>query len=185
MITNEQAEQIKVKYGRLISTIALNISGDELTASYDDNVQDLWMSVFEAIDGFKRQNSGVNGNFCDFWGSDGFDKYIKTCLWTKKNNKGGKITKNKGVRSVVSIHDDENFKDLPDKSKSSVNAPPVLFNILDDYEKQVIECILENEKSLKKNGKINIKVISNALGISWPSAKKIIDSIGEKINNEL
>ncbi len=185
MITNEQAEQVKVKYGRLIATIALNISGDELIASYDDNVQDLWMSVFEAIEGFKKQNNGKNGKFNDFWGSEGFDKYIKTCLWTKKSNKGGRITRNKFIRSVVSIHDDEKFKDIPDKEKTKVIVPPVLFSILDDYEKEVVECILENEKSIKKNGKINIKIISNDLGISWPSAKKIIDSIGEKINNEL
>jgi hypothetical protein len=185
LITNEQSEQIKTKYGKLISTIALNISGDNFTASYEDNVQDLWLSVLEAIDGFKRQGGGVNGEFNDFWGSTGFDKYIKTCLWTKKNNKGGKITKNKGVRNMLSLGDDKKILDIPDKRGTQIETKPSFYQALSDFERDILEFVVENENSLKKNGKINIRVISNAFGISWPSMRKIIDSIGEKINNEL
>jgi len=90
MINEHQRQLIEDKYGRLIHKIGHNISGDLAISSHSDNVQDLWVSVLEAIKGFEKKE-GIP--FEEFWGGTPFDKYLKTCLWNSKNSKGAKITK--------------------------------------------------------------------------------------------
>ena len=90
MLTDQQVELIEEKYGKLIHKISNWISGDNMISSHDDNVQDLWLAVMEAVRGYSKKENQV---FEEFWGSRGFDKYLKTCLWNLKNNKGAKITK--------------------------------------------------------------------------------------------
>ena len=45
--------------------------------NYDDNLQDLRLAAMEAVAGFARKE---DKEFEDFWGTDGFNKYIKTSL---------------------------------------------------------------------------------------------------------
>ena len=93
MLTNDQWTKIDKKYAKLMYKISHQISGDTAIANFDDNLQDIRIAAMDAVVGFEKQNGGANGKFDDFWGSKGFDQYIKTCMWTKKNNKGAKITK--------------------------------------------------------------------------------------------
>ena len=85
---------ISKKYDRLILAISQKISGDVATSSLEDNYADLWLAVFEAIEGFTKQNNYANGPIEDWLDSKPFDKYLKTCLWNKKNHKG-KLISNK------------------------------------------------------------------------------------------
>ena len=47
---------LREKYDRLCWSTAYKISGDNAIASLEDNYQDLWMSIYEAIKGFTKQN---------------------------------------------------------------------------------------------------------------------------------
>lgn len=88
MITNEQWELIDEKYGKLLTTICSKISGDAAIANFDDNLQDLRLATMDAVAGFSRKEGK---EFEDFWGTAGFNKYMKTCLWNLKTRKGAKL----------------------------------------------------------------------------------------------
>ena len=108
MLTSDQWQKIDNKYGKLMYKISHQISGDAATANFDDNLQDIRLAAIEAVIGFEKQREGANGSFEDFWGTKGFDQYIKTCMWTKKNNKGAKITKKAPIlRGTVSTEKEE------------------------------------------------------------------------------
>ena len=109
MLTNDQWDKIDQKYGKLMYKISYQISGDDkATSSFEDNLQDIRLAAMEAVMGFEKQNKGANGSFDEFWGSKGFDQYIKTCMWTKKNNKGAKITKKAPIlKGTVSTDKEE------------------------------------------------------------------------------
>ena len=108
MLTNDQWTKIEDKYGRLMYKISHQISGDTAISSFDDNLQDIRIAAMDAVAGFEKQNEGANGKFDEFWGSKGFDQYIKTCMWTKKNNKGAKITKKASIlKGTVSTESEE------------------------------------------------------------------------------
>lgn len=188
VITEEQWELIDKKYGMLMAKICHQISGDIAISSYDDNLQDLRMAAMNAVDGFCRQNGGANGKFNNFWGTKGFDKYIKTCLWTKKNNKGAKITKKYRItKNTVSIDTEETLNIESNNSNDVENS--VFFDEirgrLSSGEERVLNLVLGDHKLLKPNGRINVRRVSNFLGLTWADTNKIIKGLGNKIGNEL
>lgn len=186
MITETQRKKIEEKYGNLIYKIAQAISGDSAISEYEDNVQDLWMAAMDAVDGFQRQHEGRNGKFDDFWGDTGFDKYIKTCLWTKKNNKGAKITKKFKVNGKVSALEDFDYKEVEDKN---ISVPTIeleeFYNRFTIEEKTIIAIISNNPDSVKGSGGVNVSLISKELNIPWTFCKALLSSIGSKIKNNL
>ena len=48
-----------------------------------------------------------------------FDKYMKTVLWTKKNNKGAKVTK----KSNISLKDTKNYRQRRHHPSRSLTLP--------------------------------------------------------------
>ena len=111
-MNDEQMELIENKYGKLIHKIGHWISGDAAISSHQDNTQDIWIAAMEAIKGYEKKE---NLKFEEFWGSKGFDKYIKTCLWNVKNSKGARITKRMPLtKGTVSIVDNEEVLSLQD-----------------------------------------------------------------------
>lgn len=186
MITESQAKLIQTKYGNLIYKIAQAISGDAALSEYEDNVQDLWMAALEAVDGFQRQHGGANGKFDDFWGNPGFDKYIKTCLWTKKNNKGAKITKKFKVNGKVSALDDFDYKEVEDHKVSIPNIElEEFYNRFTAEEKSIINIISNNPDAIKGSGGVNVLCVSKEAEIPWAFCKTLLLSIGDKISNNL
>lgn len=186
MINETQRKLIEKKYGNLIHKISGAINGDEAVGNTEDNNQDLWMTVLEAIDAFSRQHSGKNGTFEDFWGSSGFDKYIKTCLWTKKNNKGSKITKKAKVNGSLLELDSNIAKNLKQKSPDvDISFITELIKSFSNKEKEIISYIQDDPDAIKGSGKINILHVSKALGITWKDCDRLISNIGDKIKNEL
>lgn len=185
-MNDTQQQLIEAKYGNLIHKIAHNISGDKAIASHEDNVQDLWMAALEAANGYSKKE---NLSFDEFWGSVGFDKYIKTCLWNLKNNKGAKITKKYNInRDTVSISDNEEVLTIVDES-----APdPELDLFLEDSQKflteeemLIVSCILRDPNFIKTSGKVCVQAVANALNKPWHEARKVLDCISQKIQNQL
>ncbi|HHZ81210.1 MAG TPA: hypothetical protein EYN64_00570, partial [Flavobacteriales bacterium] len=126
-MNDEQMELIEDKYGRLIHKIGHWISGDNAISSHQDNTQDIWIAAMEAIKGYEKKE---NMKFEEFWGSKGFDKYIKTCLWNVKNSKGARITKRLPLtRGTVSIIDNEEVLSLQDPHSLSMDSDIILSEI--------------------------------------------------------
>ena len=179
MLTEEQWGKIDKKYGNLMYKISHKISGDVATAGFDDNLQDIRMAAVEAVIGFEKQNSGANGKFEDFWGSKGFDRYMKTVLWTKKNNKGAKITKKSPIlKGTVSTDKEEVLMmeaDVVDID-SALFIEELALSVTEE-QREVLTLLVQDPSYIKPSGKINIKKLSEDLDLSWYEAKKLLEGI--------
>ena len=182
-------EIIEEKYGKLIGTIATKISGDRALASYMDNYQDLWMAVFDAVDGFTKQHDYGNGPVEDWIETKPFDKYLKTCLWNKKNHKGRNISiRYKIHRDVMPIKDE--ILEIPAASELEFAQVSDDFSIflssLGLDETAVINCILEiPDKCITARGKVKIKPIQENLGWTRVRAEQSVNSVKKKMNSNL
>jgi len=186
MINEHQRQLIENKYGRLIHKIGHNISGDLAISSHPDNVQDLWVSVLEAVQGFAKKEGQT---FDEFWGSKGFDKYIKTCLWNSKNSKGAKITKKYPItKHTVDIVD--NGEVLALEAPSSLSTESSIFMeevapLFTEEQQEVVFRLVEEPTYIKPSGKVNIQALAQNLNKSWYEVKNIITGISYILNNEL
>ena len=187
MLTTDQWTKIDRKYGMLMHKISHQISGDIATASFDDNLQDIRLAAMEAVMGFEKQNDGANGSFDEFWESKGFDKYIKTCMWTKKNNKGAKITKKSPILKGTVSTDKEEVLEI-EADSGDADAAILLEEIsylLTPMQQKIVEMVTQDPTLVKPNGRINIKRISEELGMSWFKTNKVIKNLAAIIYNEL
>jgi len=186
MLTNDQWTKIEDKYGRLMYKISHQISGDTAISSFDDNLQDIRMAAMDAVAGFEKQNEGANGKFDEFWGSKGFDQYIKTCMWTKKNNKGAKITKKASIlKGTVSTESEEVLAlECP-----SCGDPTDIFEEmsvgLSATQESILNLVVRDSSLVKPSGKLNVQKISNQLGMTWYETKKNVKEMGSLLQNEL
>ena len=178
MITEDQWNYIEEKYGMLMAKICHKISGDRAICSFDDNLQDLKVAALDAIEGYTRQNNGANGTFDEFHTTKGFDRYFKTCLWNSKNNKGANITKKLGItKHNVSMHNNPEVmtKESPDTHKAEHSV--LLDDLMEIYgqdETRILRLIVNDHTLIKRNGKINISKVANALEMPRHEAEKIV-----------
>ena len=185
-VTNEQWELIDEKYGRLMSKICHNISGDKAIANYDDNLQDLRLAAMEAVAGFARKEDKP---FEDFWGTEGFNKYIKTCLWNLKNKKGANITKRYPItKNTVDVNE---YSDILIDNRQDTSSLDVCLSLdqisykFSDVQKNIVETITKDPTLLKPNGKVNIKKVGEQLGLPWLDVRNVIVSLSETLQNKL
>tara|TARA_Y100001951_G_scaffold86504_1_gene76921 strand:- start:367 stop:999 length:633 start_codon:yes stop_codon:yes gene_type:complete len=195
MQTEKIHEIISEKYDKLIWSIARKISGDVATSSLEDNYADLWLAAFEAVEGFTKQNDYANGPIEDWIETRPFDKYLKTCLWNKKNHKGKQIANKYHIhRDTVPTHLEEvlNVSDsshcwITDRgfSKKLSNASAFVRNeesrpldvgvLLSERESVVVAALLyDPSKYLTEGGKLKILPIQKYLG--W-TRRKVVDAI--------
>ena len=181
-----QMELIEEKYGKLIHKIGHWISGDTAISAHEDNTQDIWMAAIEAIRGYERKE---DMSFDEFWGTTGFDKYIKTCLWNMKHSKGAKITKKlKVTRDTVDVIDNQEVLQREDSSVQSPDTDIFIEEImprLEEHEAAIVKCILEDPNFIKPSGKANVSALAKVLGKSWNEVNIILKDISRKIGNEL
>lgn len=187
MITNEQWLLIDERYGRLLTTICNNISGDIAIASFDDNLQDLRIATMEAVAGFAKKE---NKEFADFWDTTGFNKYMKTCLWNLKNKKGARITKRYAInKNTVDVTEYSEILIAENQDSSSISTFESFFEHSEDKwseeQKDLIRTIEKNPSLIKGSGTVNVRRLSTELGCCSAKTKKIIDSIKRKINLDL
>ena len=185
-MNDKEMELIEEKYGKLIHKIGHWISGDNAIAGHEDNTQDIWIAAMEAIRGYSKKE---NQTFDEFWGSKGFDKYIKTCLWNVKNSKGAKITKRypltKGTVDVFECEEVLQMNDGEDSSTDIAFLIDDLSNLLTDTEAYAVKVLVEDPSYIKATGKANINALSKTLGKTWNDTSKIVTSIQTKLRNEL
>ena len=187
MLNEEQWGKIDKKYGKLMYKISHQISGDRAIANFDDNLQDIRLSAMEAVIGFEKQNDGANGKFDEFWGSKGFDQYIKTCMWTKKNNKGAKITKKAPIlKGTVSTDIEEVLMmESPAPAPDTAAFFEEITLHLSPIQEKIVGAVIHDHKLIKPSGKINIKRLSEELDMSWFETNKHVTTLSFLIHNEL
>jgi hypothetical protein len=185
-MNDKQLELIEEKYGKLIHKIGHWISGDTAISSHDDNTQDIWIAAMEAIRGYGKKE---NMTFDEFWGTKGFDKYIKTCLWNVKNSKGAKITKKFNItRNTVDIVDNEEVLQKEDSSVACSDTDIFLEQIqpmLTEDQRVLVRSILEDPTYIKPSGKVNINALAKNTGKTWNEVSILLKDLGRRIGNEL
>ena len=185
-MNEKQLELIEKKYGKLIHKIGHWISGDNAIASHDDNTQDIWIAAMEAIRGYSKKE---NQTFDEFWGSRGFDKYLKTCLWNVKNSKGAKITKKYPItRGTVDVVDNEEVLQREDASLISPETEMFIQEVnemLNEAQARIVKCILDDPRYIKPSGKVNINALAKEMGKTWNEVSILLGQIGNKIGNDL
>ena len=187
MLTDEQWTKIDKKYGKLMYKISHQISGDRATANFDDNLQDIRLAAMEAVMGFEKQNDGANGSFDEFWGSKGFDQYIKTVMWTKKNNKGAKITKKAPILKGTVSTDKEEILDIEEfvgDPQAALFLEEMSYH-LTPLQQQIVDMVIKDPTLVKPSGRINIKQVAESLDMTWFETDKQIKNIGMLMENEL
>jgi len=185
MITERQRQLIKDKYGDLIYKISHQISGDTSICSIEDNVQDLWIAAMEAVAGFQKQNNGINGTFDDFWGSRGFDKYIKTCLWSAKNSKGKKVTKKWNLTNGnVNVFDHEEVLHLEDEN-FNFNGLEIedLHNVLNEDQREVLSYLVNDPSLIFDSGSVNISALARSLDKAPYRVKDTLESMQNRLGS--
>ena len=191
-ITSSQWEKVSDKYESLIYTICHNISGDPHLCTVSDLQADLQIIALEAIETYSRK---TNQTFDEFFETEMFGKYLKTCLWNYKNNRGAKITKKRKIRNMPSIdamfsEEDFNTLEVFTDPKSFGDESVVLqveeFKAsLNDNQKQIISVVVNNPELIKPNGKINRLELSVMTKKPYPVVNKDIKDISKILGVEL
>jgi hypothetical protein len=165
MLTNEQWLKIHKKYKRLMYAVAHRIGGDKIANDFDDSNQELAITAMDACDAFSRK---TGEDFDTYFGTIPFDKYIKTCLWNKKNNVGNKIKKKYEIRRCVSLSSNpEMFSTETGATYGSttLETDPTPVSAFDDADldstaQAIADAVISDMRIIKPDGSLNISKLS-------------------------
>ena len=147
------------------------------------------IAVIEAVKGFEKQKEGINGTFDDFWGTKGFDRYIKTCLWNLKNNKGSNVTKKSNLyKNVVSVSDNEEVLNLEGMNSSSMENSFFVEELclkMDKVQSTILKMVARDHKFIKSNGKLNVSKLADALSMSRYDVENCVNDMPDLFSGEI
>lgn len=190
-LTDKQWALYEERYGKLMHTIAMKISGDDAIANHEDNYADLCMAALESIEGFKKKTGedfdvAINNKL--------FDQYTKTVLWNRKAKKGIPLTKKMEFRNKQwSIdqewdHGDADGSPLHERIEDTRSGFDASATELEDFTesqpddvKKVINAILKNPGILSKDGIFNHAAVRRATGLSVNYTNKAIDKLKKSL----
>ena len=185
-LTNDQWRLYEKKYGRLMHTISMKISGDPATANPEDNYSDLCIAALESISGYHKKTGQT---FDEAISTKRFDQYTKTVLWNRKAKKGIPLTKRMDFRNkhvsldaVVPNGDDiTSFASLMPDTSFQVNVSSIDFQVFINEQPSdvriLIEAVLKNPSLVSKHGFIKKSELSSALNVSSYFVTKAINQL--------
>ncbi len=182
MLTNDQWKKIQSKYKRLMYAISYRIGGDKVAHDFDDSQQDLAITAMDAVDAYARK---TGKEFDEFFSTVEFDKYIKTCLWNKKNNTGNKIKKKYGVRNCVSISENpEMFSTETGNTYGSSSLEVEAYSLsafddapLDTLSRRVVDAVADDMRIIKPDGSLNVSKLARILDTPKAEVRNAIDRL--------
>ena len=188
MLTDDQWNKLHKKYKRLMYAVSHRIGGDKVATDFDDSQQELSITALDAVDAYARK-TGLE--FDEFFPTREFDKYIKTCLWNKKNNLGNKIKKKYHIRSYVSISENPDIFSTGSgstyaSSSLEVDAPTVsAFDDapLDPLARQVAEAVEQDMRIIKPDGSLNISKLSRQLNTTKQEVRNAISRLKTQLED--
>ena len=195
-LTDEQWALYEERYGKLMHTIAMKISGDDAIANHEDNYADLCMAALESIEGFKKKTGEDFDTAID---NKLFDQYTKTVLWNRKAKKGIPLTKRMNFRNKhYSIDRDvimygregeeQGLHGRIEDSKAQYAASAIdlqdFANEQPEDVKTVINAILKNPGILSKDGSINHSALRTSTGLSGYFNNKAVSKLKKSIRKD-
>jgi hypothetical protein len=195
LMTEQQWQKLDDKYKGLAHKVGYHISGDDILCTSEDLKADLDIIAVEAVATFAEK---TNQTFDEFFESQSFDKYLKSCLWNYKANRGAKITKKKEVKNMLSIEELSNNDDFNSVSnsdtfidgKTSFAVDTVVlvedyFTQMTDYQKHLVSIVVNNPEIIKPNGTVNRLALASIENIPWRNIDKEINAISKILNTTL
>ena len=188
MLTDTQWNKLHKKYKRLMYAVSHRIGGDKVATDFDDSQQELSITALDAVDAYARK-TGLE--FDEFFSTREFDKYIKTCLWNKKNNLGNKIKKKYHIRSYVSTSENPDIFSTGSgttyaSSSLEVDAPTVsAFDDapLDPLARQIAEAVEQDMRIIKPDGSLNISKLSRQLNTTKQEVRNAISRLKTQLED--
>jgi len=189
-LTANQWALYEERYGKLMHTIAMKISGDDAIASHEDNYADLCVAALESIEGFYKK---TGEEFDEAIDNKLFDQYTKTVLWNRKAKKGVPLTNKMDFRKKhLSLNFDysdkegeSNLKNIVEDTRSSYSASSVdledFTKSQDDDVQKVLGAIIKNPTVLGRDGTINQAAIRKDTGLSIHFANKAIEKLKKSL----
>jgi|7_EtaG_2_1085326.scaffolds.fasta_scaffold42232_2 hypothetical protein len=178
MISNEQWEKVEKKYKKLMWHISHRIGQDPITNDKADSYQELSITCLDAIRTFAKS---TNTEFDDFFDTVAFDKYIKTCLWNKKNNQGMKIVKREPLRRQITIEESL----LTEKAINPKEAfEPFGLENFDANLQEIIDAIQQDGKMIKPSGRINVNRMATYTNKPKSQIKHSIERLQKQLIND-
>ena len=174
-LTYDQWEWLEEKYGRLLHHIAYRIGGDSITNDHDASYQELSIAMMDTVEIFDKHpdygGGKKGGSFEEYKNTPYFDKYLKTVLWNRKNNLGGKIVKRTPLRRQVTL--DEQLL------KEKCNRPIESFELFGNEElagdlSDLVSQIEQDGKVIKASGDFNVSRLCRNLGKTKAEVKHTI-----------
>tara|TARA_R100000664_G_scaffold1547_1_gene3955 strand:- start:987 stop:1577 length:591 start_codon:yes stop_codon:yes gene_type:complete len=187
-LTDEQWALYEERYGKLMHTISMKISGDDAIANHEDNYSDLCMAALESIEGFRKKtgedfDTAINNKL--------FDKYTKTVLWNRKAKKGIPLSKRMEFRNkhfsmnkVLENDDSRGFDMLPDKRAQFDTSAMELDDFTESQSedvKKVINAVIKDPGILSKEGIFNYSAVRKQTGLSVHFVNKAIEKLKKSL----
>ena len=187
-MTDQQWDKILKKYKRLMYTIAHKIGGDKIANDFDDSQQELALTAMDAIAAYTKK---TGKKFDEYFGTIAFDKYIKTCLWNKKNNLGSKIKKKYGIRSCVSLSANPELFSTEQGDvygSSSLEVQETVLSAcedvgLDSVEQEIVNCVLGDMRLIKPDGSFNISKLSRLTNKTKTEVRSAVDRMKHQLKD--
>jgi len=191
-LTDKEWALYEERYGKLMHTIAMKISGDDAIASHEDNYADLCIAALESIEGFEKKTgekfkTAINNKL--------FDQYTKTVLWNRKAKKGIPLSKKMDFRNKQYSIDQEYPNSDGDRSVDKIADCRAQFDAsavdLEDFTrsqtddvKKVINAIIKNPKILSRDGIFNYAAVRRDTGLSVHFTNKAIDNLKNSLRKD-
>ena len=173
-LTEEQWNTLWEKYKNLMFSISYRIGGDKICNAVEDSVQELCMTAMDACEAYEKKTGQT---FDEYIETINFNKYIKTCLWNRKNNNGLKIEKKRTINRHHSL--DEQIAETQSNAQTDVCPVSALVDdvCLAADLVPVRDLILRDNAMIKPNGRVNISRLSKTLGRSKQQTTKALNEL--------
>ena len=170
-LTDKQWDRVWVKWKNLMFAISYRIGGDNICNSIEDSVQELSITAMDACEAYEKKTGET---FEEYIETSNFNKYIKTCLWNRKNNNGSKIEKKKVINRHCSL--DEQIAETNVNLNTDVCPVSALVDdvCLTEELISVRNILLTDNSMIKPNGRINVSRLSKYLGKSKQQTAKAL-----------
>tara|TARA_R110000765_G_scaffold79511_2_gene156480 strand:- start:489 stop:1070 length:582 start_codon:yes stop_codon:yes gene_type:complete len=170
-LTDAQWDKIWDKYKNLMYSISYRIGGDKICNSIDDSIQELCIT---AMDACRTYGKKTEKSFEEYVNTIPFNKYIKTCLWNRKNNNGLKIEKKRAINTHATL--DENIAETESNVQTDVCPVSALIDdvCLDAELVSVRDVLIQDTSMIKPNGTINVTKLSKFLGRTKQQTQKAL-----------
>ena len=108
-------------------------------------------------------------------------------MWTKKNNKGAKITKKAPILRGTVSSDLEKVLEIP-----ASTGDPDISSLLEEIayrltavQQKIITLVVKDPTFIKPSGRMNVKRLSEDMELTWFETNKQIRNLSIILENEL